>query len=128
MFHKRAQLLWWMVSCLLRGSKRIVIEDLDRLTAFADYIVPMALHLHGILLYEPALRKAIATGRLLERDGEEEVEIRAAAIWACHLLTEAVNRRRPEDRQVIEPVIDARLWTHYHETHWPHHLTVTTAY
>jgi hypothetical protein len=64
----------------------------------------------------------------IEQGSDEEIEIRASAIWACHLLTEAVNRRRPDDRQVIEPVIDARLWTHYHETHWPHHLTVTTAY
>ncbi|MDH3745306.1 MAG: queuosine salvage family protein [Acidobacteriota bacterium] len=128
LFHKRAQLLWWMVSCLLRESNRVVIKDLDQLTAFADYIVPMALNLHGILRYEPALTQAIATGGLLGRDSEEEVEIRAATIWAVHRLTAEVNRLRPPDLQIIEPVVDARLWTRFHCTHARHHLTVTTAY
>lgn len=43
-------------------------------------------------------------------------------------LTQQINRRHPENLQVIEPVIDARLWTHFHATHHPHHLTRTTAY
>ena len=25
-------------------------------------------------------------------------------------------------------MLDGRLWAHYHTTHWPHHLTVTSAY
>ena len=75
-----------------------------------------------------ALEGAVNARRLIARDSEEEVEIRAASIWACHLLTRAINALRPSDRQVIDAVVDTRLWTHYHESHWPHHLTVTTAY
>ena len=26
------------------------------------------------------------------------------------------------------PQVDARLWTHYHTTFWPHHLTRTIMY
>jgi hypothetical protein len=29
---------------------------------------------------------------------------------------------------VIDPQIDARLWTHFHTTSWPHHLIRTTMY
>ena len=28
----------------------------------------------------------------------------------------------------IDPQIDARLWTHFHTTTWPHHLIRTTMY
>ncbi len=127
-FHKRAQLFWWMVACLLRDSDIAEIPDLDRLTAFADYIVPMALHRHGILRYQPDLERTIEEGRLLPRDSEEEIEIRAATIWAVHRLTGEINNLRPPELQIIEPVVDARLWTRFHRTHARHHLTVTTAY
>ena len=96
---------------------------------FADYIVPVALEAsrHHFVLARGS-RDAINARHIIPRDSEEEVEIRAASIWACHLLTRAINERRPAERHVIDPVVDTRLWTHYHETHWPHHLTVTTAY
>jgi hypothetical protein len=127
-FDKRAQLLLWQLHARFRGSGFFALEDPEELTIFADYIVPVALRLLGITSYSEALEEAILERRRIPRGGEEEVEIRAAAIWACHRLTRAINERRPPERQVIDPVVDGRLWTHYHETHWPHHLTVTTAY
>lgn len=127
-FDKRAQLLLWQLHARFRESGFFALEDPERLTIFADYIVPVALRLLGIVSYDYELERAIVERRVLPKDSEEEVEIRAASIWACHLLTRAINERRPPDRQVIEPVVDGRLWTHYHETHWPHHLTRTTAY
>ena len=39
-----------------------------------------------------------------------------------------MNKLRPKDLQIINPQIDARLWTHYHTTWWPHHLTKTIMY
>ncbi len=125
---KRAQLLLWQLHARFRESGFFALEDPENLTIFADYIVPVALRLLGILSYSPELERRIQERNLLPRDSEEEVEIRAASIWACHLLTSAINERRPRERRVIEPVVDGRLWTHYHETHWPHHLTITTAY
>ncbi len=127
-FQKRAQLLLWQLHARFRASGYFALEDPEQLTVFADYIVPVALRRLGILSYSEALEGAINARRLIARDSEEEVEIRAASIWACHLLTRAINARRPSDRQVIDTVVDTRLWTHYHESHWPHHLTVTTAY
>jgi hypothetical protein len=127
-FAKRVQLLLWQLHARFRTSGFFALEDPERLTIFADYIVPVALRELGITSYSEPLERAIGERRLVPHDSDEEIEIRALSIWACHLLTEAVNRRRPAERHVIDAVIDGRLWTHYHETHWPHHLTVTTAY
>lgn len=127
-FEKRAQLLLWQLHARFRENGFFVLKDPEELTIFADYIVPVALRLLGLLSYSEILERSIRERRLVPRDSEEEVEIRAASIWACHLLTRALNARRPPNRQVIEPVVDGRLWTHYHETHWPHHLTITTTY
>jgi hypothetical protein len=127
-FQKRAQLLLWQLHARFRASGYFALEDPEQLTVFADYIVPVALRRLGILSYSDALERAINERRLIPRDSEEEIEIRAGTIWASHLLTRAINARRPANRQVIDTVVDTRLWTHYHESHWPHHLTVTTAY
>lgn len=127
-FQKRAQLLLWQLHSRFRADGTFALDDPDQLTIFADYIVPVALRVLGITSYSDELEAAINARELIPRDSDEEIEIRAASIWACHLLTRAINARRPSDRQVIDTVIDTRLWTHYHESHWPHHLTITTAY
>lgn len=127
-FQKRAQLLFWNLHARFRQGGFFRLEDPEKLTVFADYIVPVALRLFGITSYSEELENAINNHRLLPAHGEQEVEIRAFTLWGMHLLTRAINALRPSDRQVIEPVVDGRIWTHYHTTHWPHHLTVTTAY
>ena len=127
-FHKRAQLLFWMLHARFRQSCGFRLEDAKKLTAFADYILPVALRVLGILTYHADLEDVIRQRRLIPAHSAGEIEIRAFTLWAMHLLTREINRRRPSPLQVIEPVVDARLWTHYHATHWPHHLTVTTAY
>jgi hypothetical protein len=104
------------------------LEDPEKLTVFADYIVPVALRLLGINSYSQALEESINAREILPADSEEEIEIRAFTLWACHLLTKEINALRPSHLKVIEPVVDGRLWTHFHTTHWPHHLTVTTDY
>ncbi len=127
-FQKRAQLMFWQLHRLLGADGFFKVEDLEQATIFADYIVPLALRLFGVLVYTPELDEAIRSRQIVPADSEEEIEIRAASIWACRLLTEAINQRRPPELRIIDPVLDARLWTHYHASHLPHHLTVTTDY
>jgi len=43
-------------------------------------------------------------------------------------LGDEINKLRPPEQQVIISQIDAYLWTHYHTTLWPHHLTRTIMY
>lgn len=127
-FYKLPQLAIWFLHTSLRKSGNFPIVDLETMSAFADYIVPVALRLLGITSYSVELERAINSYQLVSRDSSWEVEIRAHCIYASALLAEEVNRFRPPDRQIIVPQIDARLWTHYHTTWWPHHLTETIMY
>ena len=127
-FYKLAQLGIWMLYSTLHSSGKFRLDDPQKMTAFADYIVPVALRLLGITSYSKELEHAINTYQLIPRDSRWEIEIRAHCIYSTALLREEVNKLRPPDAQVIIPQIDARLWTHYHTTTWPHHLTKTIMY
>lgn len=122
--HKLAQLSLWS----MHAAGLIRLEDLQRMTAFADYIVPVALRLLGIFVYTDDLEGRIGRGELIERDSDEEIELRAHTLHATALLTEAINRIRPEGARLVIPQLDYRLWKTYHATFWPHHLTRTVMY
>jgi hypothetical protein len=127
-FYKLAQLGIWMLYSTLHSSGKFRLEDPEKMTAFADYIVPVALRLMGITSYSKQLEHAINTYQLIPRDSRWEIELRAHCIYGTALLREEINKLRPAESQVIIPQIDARLWTHYHTTTWPHHLTETIMY
>lgn len=127
-FYKLAQLGYWGMYSGLGNTGDFMLKDPQKLTAFADYIVPVALRLMGMITYSPALEKTINTYQVVPRDSPQEIEIRAHSLYATALLREEVNKLRPPDQQIIIPQIDARLWTHYHTTFWPHHLTKTIMY
>jgi hypothetical protein len=127
-FYKLAQLGIWMLYSTLHSSGKFRLDDPQKMTAFADYIVPVALRLLGVTSYSKELEHAINTYQLIPRDSRWEIEIRAHCIYSTALLREEINKLRSPDAQVIIPQIDARLWTHYHTTTWPHHLTKTIMY
>ena len=76
--------------------------DLDRLTIFADNLVPHVLRCAGVLVHSPGLAAHIDAGRPL-RPGPQEREIRACAVHACELLSGRTGLA-PRD-------LDLRLWT-----------------
>lgn len=125
-FWKLAQLAVWILEATLPGGTGF--EDLARLTAFADYIVPAALRVLGVTGYSDELEETIRAGRLIEAGSPWEVEIRAHTIYACEELTRRVNELRPPELRAIVPQVDARLWVPFHRTHYPHHLTRTVFY
>jgi hypothetical protein len=127
-FYKLAQLGVWMLYSTLHKSGKFRLDDAEKMTAFADYIVPVGLRLLGITWYSPELENVINAHQLIARDSRREIEIRAHCLYATALLAEEVNKHRGPKEQVIIPQIDARLWTHYHTTSWPHHLTQTIMY
>ena len=127
-FYKLPQLGIWFVYSNLRKNNQFPLEDLGKMTAFADYIVPVALRILGIVSYSPELEHAINTYQMIPRDSRQEIEIRAHCLYATALLADEINKIRPADQQIIIPQIDARLWTHFHTTSWPHHLTRTIMY
>jgi Potential Queuosine, Q, salvage protein family len=63
--------------------------DRDRLTMFADNLVPHVLRLDGVLRFDPRLVARIEQGQLIEHDSSEEIEIRACAVHAVELIVGA---------------------------------------
>ncbi len=97
---KRAQL----AAADLHAAGVAAFADLDRLTAFADNLVPHVLALDGVLRLDAALAARIDRGELLAHDSPEEVELRACAVHAVELLSDATERR------LSPAAIDAVLW------------------
>jgi len=126
--HKLAQLSLWSLHLAVGERGGFALRDLDSMTAFADYIVPVALRLLGVIEYAPELEQRISSGDHIPRDSDEEIEIRAHSLFASALLTEAINARRGAGRALVIPQVDFRLWSAYHATAWPHHLTRTVMY
>jgi Potential Queuosine, Q, salvage protein family len=127
-FWKLAQLAVWILEVTLREQGGLGFPDLERLTAFADYIVPAALRVLGVVRYSDELERAIVSGEPIEAGSSQEIELRAHTIYATALLCDYVNELRPPELQVIVPQIDTRLWVPFHKTHAPHHLTRTIYY
>jgi hypothetical protein len=96
-FYKRAQLL--PSDLALAGVA--TFADLDRLTIFADNLVPHVLRCEGVLVYEESLAARVDAGSLLPAGGPER-EIRACAVHACELISGRTG--------IPERVLDARLW------------------
>ena len=127
-FYKLAQLAFWGIHGELSSSGYFDIEDISSMSAFADYIVPVALKVMKIVEYNKELDECINSEKLIDRDSEEEIEIRLASLFTTAKLTESINERRPENKKIIIPQLDYRLWKSYHSTHHPHHLTYTIMY
>jgi putative queuosine salvage protein len=80
------------------------LSGLDRLTAFADNLVPHVLRLDGVLHLDPALVARIEAEELLVHESPEEVELRACTVHAVELLTAA------SDGRLTPAVLDSLLW------------------
>ena len=97
-------------------------HDLDRLTIFADNLVPHVLRLDGALVYDPGLASRIDAGELLP-PGEEEREIRGCAVHACELLAARLG--------MPPRLLDVALWTKGQAPEYkavPRHRTRTVFY
>jgi hypothetical protein len=97
-FFKRAQIA--ANDLVLAGVA--AFTDLDRLTIFADNLVPHVLRCDGVLVYDAALAAHIDAERLLPA-GPAEREIRACALHACELLSARLG--------TPARVLDMVLWT-----------------
>ena len=127
-FLKLAQLAFWGIHRELGKYGDFYIEDMENMTAFADYIVPVALEKMKIITYSEKLKNKIEQGVLIESNSIEEIEIRAATLFVTAQLTEEINKLRLDDEKIIIPQLDFKLWTDFHANKSPHHLTKTIMY
>lgn len=125
---KLAQLGIWGMHLALSPRGHWQLEDAEELTAFADYIVPVGLRVMGIFEYAAELEGQINNLQEVKRDSDAEIELRASSIYCIAVLTDEINKRRPNMTPLLMPQVDFRFWKTYHATHWPHHLTKTIMY
>jgi hypothetical protein len=99
---KRAQITASHLAQATGGTGIGRFDDLDRLTAFADNLVPHTLRVLGVLRYDDALAERIAAGELLTPGEPAEVEVRACGVHAVELLAQRTG--------LTAAAIDHQLW------------------
>ncbi len=107
-FYKRAQLTPADLAASFDGEGYGAFSDLDRLTIFADNLVPHVLRREGVLVYGVALAARIDAGELIEAGSPEEVEIRAGAV---HAVERCVAQLREAGVRTSARELDTLLWT-----------------
>lgn len=107
LFFKRAQITAADLALAFEGRQWGYFEDLDRMTIFADNLVPHVLRIDEILIYEKALVAGINDGQLIPAGSTAEVEIRACAVHAVELIKAQLAE---SGKRVTSPELDSFLW------------------
>lgn len=128
-FLKRAQITAADLAAALTQHPLGRFDDLDRLTVFADNLLPHVLRTDGVLRYRPALADPVDGGDELPAGSPAEVEVRAATVHAGELLRAAVAAH--VGRPVTAAELDWWLWARgqgerYRQT--PRHRTRSVYY
>lgn len=105
-FLKRAQILVQDVALADPGNETLMYPDLEKLTVFADNLLPYVFKAEGVFVYEPWLAERIERGELIAPSSVEEVELRACTVHAAELLRKTVSHVRP----ITSRELDFRLW------------------
>jgi hypothetical protein len=119
-FYKRAQI----AAADLHLGEVVEFSDLDRLTAFADNVVPHVLRLDGVLRFDDDLVARIEAGELIEHGSLEEVEMRACTVHAVELIAAA---RGSTSAQAVDHLLWNRGAGERYKAH-PRPRVRTTAY
>jgi hypothetical protein len=106
-FYKRAQIAAADLWIAFDGRGPGFFEDMDRLTIFADNLVPHVLRIDGLLEYDQELAARIDAGTPIPAGAPEEVELRACAVHAVELLAAALRDR---GHMVNAMQLDNLLW------------------
>jgi len=128
--YKRAQILASDLALAFDGKGPGEFVDLDRLTIFADNLVPHVLRLDGVLRFDAELVRRIERGELIPSGSEEEVEIRACAVDAVERIVEAL-RATGDAPTATAQQLDNFLWLRGQEPRYkarPRHRSRTVFY
>ena len=127
-FEKRAQLLVADIYQAFDGHEFGRLKRINELTACADYKLPFVLRRLGIFSYSDNLADKIDNQTPIDKDSEEEIEIRANTIWAVELIKQKVKKKM----QNIDSIhVNDHIWMLGQKkikNDKPYHLTRTTSY
>jgi hypothetical protein len=107
-FYKRAQIAASDLWIAFDGQGPGFFQDMDRLTIFADNLVPHVLRVDGLLGYEETLAARIDAEQPIAAGAPEEVELRACAVHAVELVVAAL---RAQGHTANAMMIDNLLWS-----------------
>lgn len=124
-FYKRAQLAPAMLYGKFQNKYKL-FNDIDKLTVFADYVLPKALRDLGIFEYTKSLKDKIDNSKLIKANSRTELELRACTIHAADMLIKEINKKRKYKINALH--LDYRLWSEARKKPGKHHLTKTIAY
>lgn len=123
--YKRAQITVSDIALAFSGEGYGRFGDLDKLTIFADNLVPHVLRVDGVLSYSASLTQSIDRGELIPAGSPEEVELRAVALHAVELLVAELGGK------VSAQQLDILLWNRGQAARYrelPRHRTRTVFY
>jgi hypothetical protein len=126
--YKRAQILITDLAIAFDGQGPGSFRDLDRLTIFADNLVPHVLRVDGLLTYDPDLLARIERGELIPAGSREEIEMRAVAVHAVERIAAELHARGVP---VTARELDYLLWNRGRGEEYkalPRHRTRTVFY
>ena len=127
-FYKRAQLLISDIFQAFDGHKFGKLRNITELTACADYKLPFVLRRLGIFSYSYYLTDKIDNQIQIDKDSEEEIEIRANTIWVVELIKQKLKKKIPHVGSIH---INDHLWMLGQKklkNDKPYHLTRTVCY
>jgi hypothetical protein len=121
---KRAQICATDLHCVWEQHGDPGLVGMDELTVFADYRLPQYLRHVGIIELQPELAARIERRAELVAGALEEIELRAATIWAGEIIRRTLGGAVPAWK------IDFLLWQRSHDpdVRVEHHRTRTVLY
>ncbi|XP_050514507.1 queuosine salvage protein [Diabrotica virgifera virgifera] len=108
--YKRAQILVGDIWACFENKDLGYFEDIEEITAFADYRVPQTLLWYGALEYQEDLQAYLDDNVIFKNGDDEEIEIRGCTIHAVELLKEYVAKKLSTNKTINSILIDHFLW------------------
>jgi len=117
------------------ASLQLEMNEMDKLTMFADYRVPQLLRHSRVLRYSDELQQLVDSQQEIKANSNNELYIRAATVVAVQQLVVKVKDLSPQqsNNNMTDVAMDRHLWQVGEELHKesqmkPHHKRRTIFY
>lgn len=95
-FYKRAQILVADLWACFGGESFGEFHDIDELTMFADYRVPVTLTMLHCLQFGPKLEAHIKAKKMIPSGSSWECQLRGASVWCVEMIRREILKRHPK--------------------------------
>jgi len=106
-FLKRAQIMLQDIKIAAPSHKLIQFADIDRMTIFADNLLPFVFRVDGLMKCHPWLEERISNEELIGSGSIEEIELRACSVHIAEIICKVI---REEYHSISARELDYLLW------------------